>query len=43
MRLRKVKNAYDKLLAGDKYFIPNPSDYKGKWISVFNNNNPYSY
>lgn len=40
MRLRKVKNAYDKLLAGDKYFIPNPSDYKGKWISVFNNNNP---
>lgn len=40
MRLRKVKNAYDKLLAGDKYFIPNPSDFKGKWLSVFNNNNP---
>ena len=40
MRLRKVKNALDKLKANQKYFIENPQDYKGKWQSVFGNNNP---
>ena len=40
MRLRKVKNAYEKLLQGDRYFIPNSKEFKGKWTEVFNNNNP---
>lgn len=39
MRLRKVKNALEKLKSS-KYFIENPSLYKGKWKELFNNNNP---
>lgn len=39
MRLRKVKNAYEKLLACNA-FIKNPKDNKGDWKKVFNNTNP---
>lgn len=40
MRLRKVKNALDKLNSDTKYFISNPLDYKGRWKEIFNNDNP---
>lgn len=39
MRLRKVKDAKIKL-EESRYFIANPENYKGKWLSLFNNNNP---
>ena len=39
MRLKNIKGASEKILLG-KYFINNPSDYKGKWNKLFNNNNP---
>ena len=39
MRLRKVKDAKLKL-AESRYFISNPEEYKGKWLSLFNNENP---
>lgn len=39
MRLKNVKGASEKILKG-KYFINNPSEYKGKWNKLFNNNNP---
>lgn len=39
MRLRKVKNALEKLQDNPKYFINNPKDYKGKWKGLFGNNN----
>lgn len=39
MRLKNIKGASEKILLG-KYFINNPSDYKGKWHKLFNNNNP---
>lgn len=39
MRLRNVKNA-DVILKKSSYFIENPADYKGKWISLFENTNP---
>ena len=40
MRLRKIKNAYEKLLNGDKYFVSDSKSMKGKWHTLFNNNNP---
>ena len=40
MRLRKVKNALDKLSTNEKYFIVNPLENKGKWKYIFNNDNP---
>lgn len=40
MRLRKIKGALNKLIANEKYYINNPTDYKGKWVEVFNNSNP---
>ncbi|MDE7213287.1 MAG: hypothetical protein K2N42_01770 [Anaeroplasmataceae bacterium] len=40
MRLRKIKNAYERLKENDKYFIENPIDYKGKWAKVFDNDKP---
>lgn len=41
MRLRKVKNAPERLKQNDnKYYIENPLDYKGKWNTLFENNNP---
>ena len=39
MRQRNVKNKKE-IIENSKYFIKNPNDYKGKWESVFNNNNP---
>ena len=39
MRLKNIKGASEKILKG-KYFINNPSEYKGKWNKLFNNNNP---
>lgn len=39
MRLKKVKNA-DIILKEGIYYIDNPCDYKGKWNTYFNNNNP---
>ena len=40
MRLRKVKNAGDRLMNNLGLFIDNPREYKGKWHELFNNNNP---
>lgn len=41
MRLRHVKNAFEDLANGTKYFVLNPKDYHGKWaLEVFKNNNP---
>ena len=39
MRLRNVKNAKD-IINNSKYIVLNPYDYKGKWNSLFKNNNP---
>ena len=39
MRQRNVKNKKE-IINNSKYIILNPSDFKGKWNSVFNNNNP---
>lgn len=41
MRLRKVKNAAERLLVDNNhYYIENPIEHKGKWSNLFNNNNP---
>ena len=41
MRLRKVKNAKERLMVDDnKYFIEDATKYKGKWHELFNNDNP---
>lgn len=41
MRLRKVKNARERLMVdNNKYFINEPELYKGKWNELFGNNNP---
>lgn len=40
MRLRKIKNALEKLELDKKHFIINPLDYKGKWKNAFGNDNP---
>ena len=39
MRLKNVKNAKD-IINNSKYIVLNPYNYKGKWNSLFNNNNP---
>lgn len=39
MRLRKIKNAKEKLLEFPNLVIQNPEDYKDKWSKVFNNSN----
>lgn len=39
MRYNIVKDA-DRILSESKYLIKNPRDYKGKWNTLFNNNNP---
>ena len=39
MRLKHIKNA-DKIIAESPYLVKNPSDHKGKWNELFNNNNP---
>ena len=40
MRLRNIKNAYEKVAVNERYFIPNPNEQKGLWHKVFGNNNP---
>lgn len=40
MRLRKVKNAYERLVSCKKYFIDSPQEYKGNWRVLFSNSNP---
>ena len=41
MRLRKVKNARERLMVdNNKYFINEPELYKGKWNELFGNKNP---
>ena len=37
MRLRKIKNALDKLQANTKYFVSDPASCKGNWKSLFEN------
>ena len=39
MRYNVIKNA-DEILNNSSYLIKNPEKYKGKWNTVFNNNNP---
>ena len=40
MRLRKIKNAQERLLDKLGLFLPNPEEYKGAWQKKFGNNNP---
>ncbi len=40
MRLRKVKNALERLKEYPSYFIQNPSKFKGNWQTAFQNQNP---
>ena len=39
MRLRNVKNKSE-IMESSNYLITNPCDYKGKWKSLFKNDNP---
>lgn len=39
MRLRYVKNAYEIMEKHDRV-VTGPTEYKGKWNELFNNNNP---
>ena len=39
MRYNSVKDAKE-ILSSSNYVVKNPSSYKGKWKSLFNNNNP---
>ena len=38
MRLRNVKGK-EEIIASSEYIVKNPSEYKGKWKSLFDNNN----
>jgi tRNA (guanine-N7-)-methyltransferase len=40
MRLRNNPKALDTLKENDKFVIMEPSLYKGKWLTVFDNDNP---
>lgn len=40
MRLRKIKNAQERLQDKLGLFIPNPEEYKGAWQKKFGNKNP---
>ena len=40
MRLRKVKNAQDIIEQNRSLILQDPKQYKGKWHTIFNNNNP---
>lgn len=40
MRQRKIKDIDQKLTGFSRYMIENPTEYKGKWQSVFGNENP---
>ena len=39
MRLRNVKNK-EEIMKKSSYLIVNPSEYKGRWNQLFNNDNP---
>ena len=39
MRQRNIKNKKD-IINNSKYIISNPFELRGKWKSIFNNNNP---
>ena len=39
MRLKHIKNA-DVIIASSPYLVSNPTDYKGKWNTLFGNDNP---
>ena len=39
MRIKKIKGAKEHI-ESSMYLIKNPNDYKGKWNTYFNNNNP---
>ena len=39
MRVRNVKNK-EEIISNSIYTIDNPTNYKGKWKTLFNNNNP---
>ena len=39
MRLKHIKNA-DVIIAASPYLVQNPTDYKGKWNTLFDNDNP---
>lgn len=40
MRLRKVKGALETIESFPNIVIPNPTSYKGKWNTLFKNDNP---
>ena len=40
MRLRNVKDAPLKLAQNERDFVAEPDLYKGKWKTLFNNENP---
>lgn len=40
MRVRNVKNVHEKLEQFNGILIENPTEYKGKWKSLFSNDNP---
>lgn len=40
MRRRNIKNAHERLLQNDQIMVFEPSEYKGKWHELFENNNP---
>ncbi len=39
MRLKHIKNA-DVIIASSPYLVKNPTEYKGKWNKLFDNENP---
>ena len=39
MRLRNIKGA-DEVIAANEFVIKNPKEYKGKWNTLFQNENP---
>ena len=39
MRLKHIKNA-ETIIYESPYLVKNPTEYKGKWNTLFNNNNP---
>lgn len=40
MRLRNIKNASERLAQNERDFVVNPKEFRGKWSSLFGNNNP---
>lgn len=40
MRLRNIKNASERLAQNERDFVVNPKEFRGKWHTLFNNNNP---